>query len=474
MDPSPSGKKHGRFLRGRVLRGPNGHRNPASERFSAAEQASWVGIVANRSSGSGASQHLVRRLVRELGKLGLDPRSPGLLSNGSALVTEAGCGTGCRCLVAVGGDGTVSALINEQPKVPITVLPAGTENLAAQHFRIAAKPGLAGPDDRRRPGAPDGPGLRGGPAIHADDRLRLRRRCGDPAPPLSDDSISGKVKPTHRAAYVEPILRASLFYRFPSDQRGGSRTRARGRALSGTTVFVFNLPRYALGLPFAPRPARMTDCSTWSSSATRDRSRRFTTCGECFEAPISTIPGVFHRRVRRVTRDLARGDSRPARRRSRGISAPARRATGMARAGIGPPAGGGTRLDHRGHSRRGRCAGARGPPPPPVGSARQKPASCVRIPSFRGLLGMFLLARSDRRCPRAAASQRRKGARRGRFHSQPRRPSGRIKIGKGQALALIAGPCVMEPGDLTDADRTAAGRDLRFAGRVPLVFKASL
>ena len=26
---------------------------------------------------------------------------------------------------------------------------------------------------------------------------------------------------------------------------------------------------------------------------------------------------------------------------------------------------------------------------------------------------------------------------------------GRIKIGKGQPLALIAGPCVMEPGDLT-------------------------
>jgi diacylglycerol kinase family enzyme len=61
----------------------------------------------------------------------------------------------------------------------------------------------------------------------------------------------GVVRPTHRAAYVEPILRSSFSYRFPNinvriADPGAEET------LVGTTVFLFNLPRYALGLPFAP------------------------------------------------------------------------------------------------------------------------------------------------------------------------------------------------------------------------------
>ncbi|WP_233578926.1 3-deoxy-8-phosphooctulonate synthase [Tautonia sociabilis] len=46
------------------------------------------------------------------------------------------------------------------------------------------------------------------------------------------------------------------------------------------------------------------------------------------------------------------------------------------------------------------------------------------------------------------------------------------RIGRGERLALIAGPCVIEPGDLTDriADRLAGiGRELD----IPVVFKAS-
>ena len=42
----------------------------------------------------------------------------------------------CKCLVAVGGDGTVSALLNEHPGLPISVFPAGTENLVAQQFGL--------------------------------------------------------------------------------------------------------------------------------------------------------------------------------------------------------------------------------------------------------------------------------------------------------------------------------------------------
>ncbi len=49
---------------------------------------------------------------------------------------------------------------------------------------------------------------------------------------------------------------------------------------------------------------------------------------------------------------------------------------------------------------------------------------------------------------------------------------GPVRIGQGNPLALIAGPCVMEPGDLT---RTIALRLVEICGRlqIPLIFKAS-
>src|SRR4051812_5526252 len=49
---------------------------------------------------------------------------------------------------------------------------------------------------------------------------------------------------------------------------------------------------------------------------------------------------------------------------------------------------------------------------------------------------------------------------------------GPLAIGRGRPLALIAGPCVMEPNDLT---RVIAGRLAEICGElgVPLVFKAS-
>ena len=58
----------------------------------------------------------------------------------AALVSQSDDDPHCRCLVAVGGDGTVSDLLNERPRVPLTVFPAGTENLVAQHFGLRRDP----------------------------------------------------------------------------------------------------------------------------------------------------------------------------------------------------------------------------------------------------------------------------------------------------------------------------------------------
>src|SRR5205823_27167 len=46
-----------------------------------------------------------------------------------------------RALVAVGGDGTVAELVNRtQPGLPLTVFPAGNENLLARYFGLGPTP----------------------------------------------------------------------------------------------------------------------------------------------------------------------------------------------------------------------------------------------------------------------------------------------------------------------------------------------
>ena len=90
-------------------------------------QPSWVGVVANPSSGRGAGRRDVVGLIEELGRRHLTTRVAWTLDERADLVAEASCDPCCRCLVAAGGDGTVAALVNERPTVPITVLPTGTE-----------------------------------------------------------------------------------------------------------------------------------------------------------------------------------------------------------------------------------------------------------------------------------------------------------------------------------------------------------
>lgn len=210
----------------------------------------WVGIAANAGSGRGRGRRQVERLGLELERLGLEPRVAWTLDERSALVDQSARDSRCRCLVAAGGDGTVAALVNERPKVPITALPAGTENLFARHFRLSRDParlaatiadGRVVPIDLGRTGSRRFV-LMAGLGFDADVVARHH---------LSRVGRAGVARPTHRGAYVESVLRSSLEYRFPPltlkiTDPGAEET------LVGTTAFVFNLPRYALGLPFAP------------------------------------------------------------------------------------------------------------------------------------------------------------------------------------------------------------------------------
>jgi diacylglycerol kinase (ATP) len=258
----------------------------------------WVGIVANRGSGVGRGRRLVEELVLELRRLGLHADVAWTPEARSALVQRAAREGDCRCLVAVGGDGTVSALVNERPSRPLSVMPAGTENLVARHFGLRGDPrGLARTIAAGRSvpvdiGQADGRRflLMAGFGFDAD--VVTRHHHGR-------ISRSGRVRPTSRVAYVEHVLRASFSYGFPTISVQIADPGAQ-EVLRGTTVFFFNLPRYALGLPFVPI-AR--DDDGWLDLIVFRRPGPFQAfyylCKVCLGLHLHD-PTVSHRRVRKA------------------------------------------------------------------------------------------------------------------------------------------------------------------------------
>lgn len=258
----------------------------------------WVGIVANRSSGAGRGRRLVEQLVFELRRLGLSSEVAWTPQARAAMVERAGARGDCRCLVAVGGDGTVSALLNERPGLPLTVMPAGTENLVARHFGLRRDPhGLARLIAAGRAVPVD-------VAEAAGRRFLLMAGFGFDADVVTRHhrarvSHSGRIRTTSRMAYVWPVLRASFTYRFPTItvrilDPGAEET------IRGTTVFLFNLPRYALGLPFVP-VAR--DDDGWLDLIVFRHPgpfRAFYYLCKVFCGVHLADPSVDHRRVRRV------------------------------------------------------------------------------------------------------------------------------------------------------------------------------
>jgi diacylglycerol kinase family enzyme len=258
----------------------------------------WVGIAANRGSGVGRGRRLVDLLVYELRRLGLSADVAWTSEARAALVRRASLDRNCRCVVAVGGDGTVSALLNERPGPPMTVMPAGTENLVARHFGLRRDPhGLARAIAIGRTVPVD-------VAQAADRRFLLMAGFGFDADVVTRHhrgriSHTGNVRPTSRMAYVLPVLRASFSYRFPTisvrilDQGAEE-------ILRGTTVFVFNLPRYALGLPFVP-VAR--DDDGWLDLIVFRHPGPFRALfylWKVFFGVHLNDPSVYHRRVRKV------------------------------------------------------------------------------------------------------------------------------------------------------------------------------
>jgi diacylglycerol kinase (ATP) len=198
-----------------------------------------VAILANPRAGAEHSQRRVETFARRLRALGLSPvvcwhrreLSEAVASGGDAL----------RCVVAAGGDGTLLEVLNRAPGVPVALLPLGTENLVAGYCGLARSPGaLAEIVARGRPRRID--------VARADERtFCLMAGAGFDAAVVHRAHRRRRGHIT-RLSYGLPIVQELQDYCYPII---GVEVIETGEVLRGAMVFVFNVPRYGLGLPIA-------------------------------------------------------------------------------------------------------------------------------------------------------------------------------------------------------------------------------
>jgi len=174
---------------------------------------------------------------------------PAVLSEAATALSTAG---GLRMVIAAGGDGTASLVINRVPSgIPVMVLPLGTENLLAKYLHVSH-------DLRRWCEIVDrGTWLRwdAGRVLDAQEGhlFLLMLGCGFDAAVVRrlHDERRGNIR---HLSYVKPILHSIRSYEYPElkiqyllEESGDWTDR------SAHWAFAFNIPAYAGGLRIAPQ-----------------------------------------------------------------------------------------------------------------------------------------------------------------------------------------------------------------------------
>ncbi len=147
-----------------------------------------------------------------------------------------------RAVVAAGGDGTIGLLANHLPAATtFAILPQGTENLLAKHLQIPSDPeSVAELIMRGEVAALD--------AGRANGKLFLvMASCGFDADVVRRVHRERKGNIRHWA-YAKPIINSIRNYRYPTVS---IYCQGEDKPIRAKWAFVFNVPRYAMGLPIA-------------------------------------------------------------------------------------------------------------------------------------------------------------------------------------------------------------------------------
>ncbi len=216
-------------------------------------------VSVNPKAGAGSAEDRVAHLVQLLRQERLDVA---VLTNLDEVAGEANrrFAEGClRALIAVGGDGTAAELVNRTvPGLPLTVFPAGNENLLARHFDLGPTPEECcrvvkeGAVARRDAG-------RAGSRI-----FLIMIGCGFDADVVQAMHMQRTGHVTS-ASYFNPIMASIRHYDYPelrvywnedgvAEPGVASAAEPAAESISEGVrwLFAFNLPCYGAGLQIAP------------------------------------------------------------------------------------------------------------------------------------------------------------------------------------------------------------------------------
>jgi diacylglycerol kinase family enzyme len=197
-------------------------------------------VAVNPVAGSTETAASAAQLESRLVSLGYDVQVRSDLGEILALADD--CREGLRCVVAAGGDGTVGLLANRLPEsTTLAILPQGTENLMAKYLQVPFQP------DRVAAMIHDGWMVRLDAGRANGQLFLVMASCGFDAEVVRQVHRSRRGHIRHWA-YAKPIVEAIRTYRYPTltvrCDNGNEVVRVKW-------AFVFNAPRYAMGLPIA-------------------------------------------------------------------------------------------------------------------------------------------------------------------------------------------------------------------------------
>jgi YegS/Rv2252/BmrU family lipid kinase len=205
------------------------------------QQRRHVAILANPLAGRRSNRKFLDELTQALAQKELEPVVCWKRTELTALLPSYR--DQLRCVVAAGGDGTLNDVLNQVTTVPTAIFPLGNENLVAQHFGL-------------RTSAVDLAETIAAAHWKALDLGRVGERYFSIMVSAGFDAEVvhqvHKQRQGHvsKLSYAWQIARGLPSYAFPGIEVEVIDT---GERLCGAMAFVFNLPRYGLGLPIAPK-----------------------------------------------------------------------------------------------------------------------------------------------------------------------------------------------------------------------------
>ncbi|MDO5113930.1 MAG: diacylglycerol kinase family protein, partial [Planctomycetia bacterium] len=218
------------------------------------EDRKHVILSVNPKAGRRNSQSRVQRLEAALQKEGLTVETMTDLQQVAEKANLWFEERKLRALIGIGGDGTAAELTNRTvPGVPIALLPSGTANLLAKHFRYSFQP------EKFARMILQGKVLTID-AARANGRIFLAMiGSGFDADVVEQVHQARMAHPKHAHinyfSYTKPILHSILHYPFPRVQL--EILDAEGKVLEtlhdSHWLFISNIPKYGWGVPITPK-----------------------------------------------------------------------------------------------------------------------------------------------------------------------------------------------------------------------------